>query len=114
MSENFIRPLIVVKDGVWYRRRHFVLTRVSASIGVVELQHSCMKTVGFKTIGLQKELRSKPIPVDQKLEVKWNDEEVYVDEKAGISRIVGEAYSGMVPDEERVRFFFFFQKNVEK
>lgn len=61
-----------------------------------------MKTVGFKTIGLQKELRSKPIHVDQKLEVKWNDQEVYVDEKAGISRIVAEAPSGMAPDEERV------------
>jgi hypothetical protein len=63
-----------------------------------------MKTVGIKTIGLQKELRSKPIPLEQKLEVLWN-EDLPVDDENSISRVVAEMPSGMAPDEERVRSY---------
>lgn len=63
-----------------------------------------MKTVGNKTVdkfGLQKELRSKPIPLDQKLEVLWN-QELPVEDENFISRVVANLPSGMAPEEERV------------
>jgi hypothetical protein len=67
-----------------------------------------MKSVGIKTIpiGIQKELRSKPIPLEQKLEILWNQDLVFEDDNC-ISRVVAEMPSGMAPEEERVCLFIF-------
>lgn len=72
-----------------------------------------MKTVGNKTVdkfGLQKELRSKPIPLDQKLEVLWN-QELPVEDENFISRVVANLPSGMAPEEERELESTFLKEN---